>query len=159
LASAGVVPGNKPVADAVKRSLYHTYNGVFFAIAALSGHDHWQLAENEAGTLAELTDRALAGQKKTKAMKKVIGYLPALALVTTAAGIVGTRVAESYATIRQKKSSARADAGSGERWPDERYAVDRPAASGSGGPVSRGSPNPSSAAGLAIRSLVDRPFS
>jgi hypothetical protein len=156
LASAGVVPGNKPVADAVKRSLYHTYNGVFFAIAALSGHEHWQLADNEAGTLAELTDRALAGQKKTKAMKKIIGYLPALALVTTAAGIVGTRVAESYATVRQKKQRA---GGGGEPWRDEGHPVDRPAAGGGGGPVSRGSPNPSSAAGLAIRSLVDRPFS
>jgi hypothetical protein len=159
LASTIAGGGSSKQADAIRRSLFHTYHGIFFAIAALfPGHDHWQLDENEAATLAELTDRALANVKKGKTAKKILTYLPVLALVTTGGGLIGARIQESYAKTRARKAAggfARGEGGPGAR------AASRDAARGGapeGGDGAPGSRNPSSASGSYLRALASEPF-
>jgi hypothetical protein len=142
--------------DNYTEAIYHALMGSCYAVAALTGHQHWQLHPSEGSSLAEQLDRcAIVYGKRNRTVRAIARYLPLISLATTAGGIFGQRIKLSYAIAKGHAPIVRPEeesAPSGE--PGYADASGDPLAAHAVPPSS----GPPSRNGAALRELVTRPL-
>jgi hypothetical protein len=149
--SDGDAPKGK---DNYTEAIYHALMGSCYAVAALSGHEHWQLHASEASSLAEQLDRcATVYGKRNRTVRAIARYLPLISLATTAGGIFGQRIKLSYAIAQGRVTVVR----------PEEPAAPAPGYAAAGGDPLPAQPVPASSGppsrnGSALRELVTRPL-
>jgi hypothetical protein len=141
--------------DNYTEAIYHALMGSCYAVAALTGHEHWQLDHSEASSLAEQLDRcAIVYGKRNRTVRAIARYLPLISLATTAGGIFGQRIKLSYAIAQGRITVVRKE---------DEPPIPAPGHTAASGDTLAAQPVPASSGppsrnGSALRELVARPL-